>query len=254
MTGLPRPVAPTFATAAARERRRRMGQGEHAGRERRRDRRRQRRSRRGARRSGPLGRRPRLGDPQAGRRTEQQDAGQAAADGGLGERHVDGVEAHPDERQQQAVGDESDDRGEGVAGDDRPDGDGQDQHRQTHVDRWHHVRRRRLVAPRGARDELGDRGAGQQDQQPDADELERRRRALPARGSRPSTTRPRPRLSALVSACRRVSVSGKRSRPTVPARKKNAPAETATIVKMSSATLIRRPASRVRRPSAVSPS
>ena len=66
-------------------------------------------------------------------------------------------------------------------------------------------------------------------------------RRLPASGSSPSTTRPRPRLSALVSACSRVSVSGKRSRPTVPARKKNAPAETAAIVKMSSAKLIRPP-------------
>ena len=52
-------------------------------------------------------------------------------------------------------------------------------------------------------------------------------------GSRPSTTRPRPRLSALVSACRRVNESGKRSSPTVPARKKNAPATTATTVHRS---------------------
>src|SRR4029079_7220295 len=57
-------------------------------------------------------------------------------------------------------------------------------------------------------------------------------------GSRPRTTRPRPRLSTLVSACRRVSASGKRIRPTVPARKKNAPAETARTVKMSRASFI----------------
>ena len=59
------------------------------------------------------------------------------------------------------------------------------------------------------------------------------------RGRRPSTTSPRPRLSALESACSRVRVSGKRSRPTVPARKKNAPASTATTVNTSSAALIR---------------
>ena len=70
-------------------------------------------------------------------------------------------------------------------------------------------------------------------------------RRLSASGSNPSTTRPRPRLSALVSACRRVSASGKRSRPTVPARKKNAPAETATIVTMSRARLIRPPPIRI---------
>ncbi len=61
-----------------------------------------------------------------------------------------------------------------------------------------------------------------------------------ARGNRPSTTRPSARLSAFVSACRRVRVSGKRSKPTVPARKKNAPAQTAAMVRTSSATLIDR--------------
>ena len=54
-------------------------------------------------------------------------------------------------------------------------------------------------------------------------------------GSSPSTTRPRPRLSALVRACRRVRVSGKRSRPRVPARKKTAPRETQMTVKRVSA-------------------
>jgi hypothetical protein len=44
-------------------------------------------------------------------------------------------------------------------------------------------------------------------------------------GSRPSTTSPSPRLSALVSACSRVRVSGKRSSPTVPARKNANPGE-----------------------------
>src|SRR5215472_1657643 len=63
-------------------------------------------------------------------------------------------------------------------------------------------------------------------------------RKLSVCGSNPTTTRPRPRLSALVSACKRVNVSGKRSRPTVPARKNNAPAETARIVTMSRAMLI----------------
>ncbi len=43
---------------------------------------------------------------------------------------------------------------------------------------------------------------------------------LPVCGTRPRTMRPRPRLSAFVSACRRVNMSGKRSRPTVPARRR----------------------------------
>ena len=72
-------------------------------------------------------------------------------------------------------------------------------------------------------------------------------RSPSACGNKPSTTRPRPRLSALVSACRRVSGSGKRSSPTVPARKKKAPAETKSTVKMSSARLMRRPSLRVAR-------
>ncbi len=60
----------------------------------------------------------------------------------------------------------------------------------------------------------------------------------------PSTIRPRPRLSALVSACRRVNASGKRNRPTVPAMKNTAPALTATMVnqveRRSSATSVSR--------------
>src|SRR4029077_7247397 len=59
-------------------------------------------------------------------------------------------------------------------------------------------------------------------------------------GNRPKTTSPRPRLSTLVSACRRVSESGKRIKPTVPAKKKNPPAETRKTVKMSNARFIRR--------------
>ena len=54
---------------------------------------------------------------------------------------------------------------------------------------------------------------------------------LPARGRSPSTMRPRPRLSALVKACSRVSELGKRRSPTVPAKKKNAPAPIAARLK-----------------------
>src|SRR5262249_55910402 len=63
-------------------------------------------------------------------------------------------------------------------------------------------------------------------------------------GRRPSTTRPSPRLSAFVNACRRESESGKRSNPTVPARKKTVPDATATTVNASNRTCI---ASTVRR-------
>ena len=66
-------------------------------------------------RARPLGARRGFGAAQARRRADQQRAGQAAADGGLGQRHVDAVQLHPDQRQQQAVGDEADDRGERVA-------------------------------------------------------------------------------------------------------------------------------------------
>src|SRR5262245_8452276 len=95
----------------------------------------------------------------------------------------------------------------------------------------------------GARNELGDRRSRGQHEQPDADRLEPAA-YVPAWGRSPSTTRSRPTLSALVRACNRVSVSGKRSQPTVPARKKNAPAEMAMIVMMSSARLIGPPSIR----------
>ncbi len=49
----------------------------------------------------------------------------------------------------------------------------------------------------------------------------------------PTTNKPKPTLSALVNACKRVYTSGKRIRPTVPARKKNAPVIISRDVKIS---------------------
>ena len=82
---------------------------------------------------GPLGARGGFGAAQARRRADQQRAGQAAADRGFGQRHVDAVQLHPGQRQQQAIGDEADDRGERVAREHRPE------------------RQRRGSAPRGRR-------------------------------------------------------------------------------------------------------
>jgi hypothetical protein len=49
----------------------------------------------------------------------------------------------------------------------------------------------------------------------------------------PAAINPSPKLSALVSACRRVKAFGKRSNPTVPARKKKEPAMNSIMVKLS---------------------
>ena len=52
------------------------------------------------------------------------------ADRRLGQRHVDGIEAHPDQCKQQSVGDEANDRCEGFARGDRPARNPQHKHRQ----------------------------------------------------------------------------------------------------------------------------
>ena len=86
-------------------------------------------------RTGPLGCRSCLGGTQAGRRGDQHGAGHAAADRGLGQRHVHRREAHPDERQQQAKCHEADDSREGRPGADGPDGDAQHQQGQSGIER-----------------------------------------------------------------------------------------------------------------------
>src|SRR5690606_18811170 len=50
----------------------------------------------------------------------------------------------------------------------------------------------------------------------------------------PATTKPSPRVSALVSACRRLRVSGKRSSPTLPAAKNSSPPASSRLLRMSS--------------------
>src|SRR5215469_7582235 len=174
-----------------------------------------------------------LGNLKARGCAKQQNPGDSTADRSFRQGDVRRRKAHPDKRQQQPVGDEANNCGKSPACGDGPNGRRQDQHCQ---------------------EDLESRGEGHSRSEP-------RRAARPmswdtvplanktssqtitsfsasrgpcARGSKPRTTKPRPRLSALVSACRRVKVSGKRSSPTVPARKKKAPPETAAIVKMSS--------------------
>ena len=63
------------------------------------------------------------GAPSRLRRDDQQHAGDAAADRGLGQRDVGRVKADPDERQQQPVGEIADHGGEQLAGGDGPGGD-----------------------------------------------------------------------------------------------------------------------------------
>ena len=166
-------------------------------------------------------------------------AGHAAADRRLGQRHIDGGEADPDEGQQQTVGDEADDGGEGWRARRRSTRPRRAPARARPASRanadghacW-------PAAPNRPGDQLGDGRAGQQDQQPDGDELQRGRAARPpaaegpARSARDRGCRP---WSARAGA---YSASGKRSSPTVPARKKNAPAETATTVAISSSVCI----------------
>ena len=74
-----------------------------------------------------------FGAAQPGRGTDQQDAGQATADGRFGQRDIDTVQLHPGQRQQQPVGDEADDRGKRFARDDRPHRQAEDQQREADV-------------------------------------------------------------------------------------------------------------------------
>ena len=69
--------------------------------------------------------------PEARPRGDQQDAGHAAADGGLGQRHIRRIEPDPDDRKQEPVGDIADDRAENLARGDGPGGDRQDKDRET---------------------------------------------------------------------------------------------------------------------------
>ena len=130
-----------------------------------------------------------LAGSQARRRAEQQRAGQAAADRGLGQCHVRGAETHPHECEQQAVGDEAGDRGEGLASGDRPDRDAQhdggehdlDRQRDGHGDgpsrRAAYAMSWETVAPASST-----RSQTQTSLRPS--------RRLPACGNSPSTTRP----------------------------------------------------------------
>ena len=131
--------------------------------------------------SGPFRRRRRLAGAQAGGRAQQQDAAQAAADRGLGQRHVDGVRDAPRRGRATARRRRSPPprRRSRARRSSRPPA--QDQRRAPAsqvVERF--IRRSSLPAggrslrrQHGARDELGHRRPGQQHEQPDADQLER---------------------------------------------------------------------------------
>ena len=152
-----------------RQRRRGLGQREHAERERRRDGQRQRPRRPHAcRRRGRSARAARFGAAQPRRGADQQRAGQAAADRRFGQRHVDAVQLHPDQRQQQAVGDEAGDGGEGVARDDGPQPPARRSAAPTTDVERPSIMRAGPGAARARAISCDARGAGQQHEQPDA--------------------------------------------------------------------------------------
>src|SRR4029077_7957188 len=161
------------------------------------------------------------------------------ADRGFRQRDIDRRKPDPGDGQQQPVDDEADNGCERFAHDDRRGPDREDQDDKTDIENrrnGHPCGPCCRTAPAMSCVTIA----------PDnwtSSQILTNFRALNgpfACGSRPRTTRPRPRLSTLVSACRRVSESGKRSKPTVPAKKKNAPAETAKTVNISDASFIRR--------------
>ena len=139
--------------------------------------------------------------PQARRRAEQQRARQPAADRGLSQGHVGGAETHPREGEQEPVGDKAGDRGKGLASGYCPDRDAQHDGGEHDLERQCDGHAGGPVAARGIRNELGDGRPRDQREEPNADQLGSRHAGLPpAAIASPSTTKPRPRLSALVSA------------------------------------------------------
>jgi hypothetical protein len=195
--------------------RRRVRQEQHCRGERRRDRY-GKQCRRDARDRGRTFRRGHtLAGAKARRCTKQQHAAQAAPDCCLGQRHVNGCEAHPDERQHRAECDEAYDRGKGRARSDRPAGHGCRDRGEAAIESK--TDRHGCGIPRRA-----PRAMSWATVAPASCTRSQTMISFSAPngpsvcGNNPSTTRPSPRLSALVSACRRVRGSGKRSNPTVP--------------------------------------
>ena len=163
-----------------------------------------------------------FGKAQACDRTEHQHAGHSTADRRLRQRDIDRREPDPGDGQQQPVDDEADNGCERFARGDRPGPDPQDQDDKTDIENrqdGHACGPRCRTAPAMSWVTIA----------PDNWTSSQMLTSFNAPnspfacGNRPRTTRPRPRLSTLVSACRRVSESGKRIKPTVPAKKKNAP-------------------------------
>src|SRR5215471_11731201 len=164
---------------------------------------------------------------------KQQNPGHSTTDRSFRQGNVRRRKAHPDKRQQQTVGDEANNCSKSLARSDGPNSRCHDQNCQEDLECQNkgHSRNepRRAARPMSwATVPLANKTSSQT-------MTSFRASSGPcARGNKPRTTKPRPRLSALVSACRRVKASGNRSSPTVPARKKKAPLEIAAIVKMSS--------------------
>src|SRR5262249_26993561 len=149
----------------------------------------------------------------------------------LGQRRVDRGQAHPGEGDQETIGDEAGDRREGRARRDRPRGHAQDEQAQDDVvERDGHAGG---FWRQAARARAGDGIARVPRTRSHTAMSLTPSRPAPTLGRRPSTTRPGRRLSAWVRAWPRVSASGKRSTPTVPARKNTPPADTATTVRAS---------------------
>src|SRR6202044_3500971 len=148
---------------------------------------------------------------------DEQNAGDAAADRRLRQRHVNRKQAYPDERQQQSVDDIANRSREGPGRENGPGRDRENQEREANVERLQNahaaVPLRRTARPTSCAALAPANWTSAQM----ATSLSAAS-GLSARGKRPSTTSPSPRLSALVSACRRLSASGKRNKPTVPAR------------------------------------
>src|SRR5271165_989651 len=128
---------------------------------------------------------------------DQQHAGDAAADGGLRQSHIHRKKANPDDRKQQSIGDIANNRGEGSLRGDGPAGDGQNQDGEADVKGLKNCHAagplRRAARPMSCAVVAPASWTSAQI----ATSLNAAS-TLSVRGSRPSATRPRPRLSALV--------------------------------------------------------
>ena len=172
-----------------------------------------------------------------GDRTEHQHAGHSA-DRRLRQSDIDRREPDPGDGQQQPVDDETDNGCEGFARGDRRSPDPEDQDGKNDIESrkdGHPCDPRRRTAPAMSCVTIA----------PDNWTSSQMLTSFSAPNGlrlwqQAQNDKAEAKIVHLGQGCRRVSESGKRSKPTVPAKKKNAPAETAKTVKMSNARFIRR--------------